>query len=79
MNSSIIFYHSRICVRCIRVRRLLNEIKTQYPEIKITEVLSINKLLDRELKTIPAIKINNKMIYGKNITKEIVLSELNLI
>ncbi|MFX0086426.1 MAG: glutaredoxin domain-containing protein [Candidatus Hodarchaeota archaeon] len=79
MNSSIIFYHSRICMKCIRVRRLLNEIKTQYPEIKIIKVLSINKYIKRELKTIPAVKINNKMIYGKDITKNIILSELNLI
>jgi glutaredoxin len=66
-------------MRCIRVRRLLNEIKTQYPEIKIIKFGSIDKFLKRELKTIPAVEINDKIIYGNNITKKVILTELNLI
>lgn len=74
----LIFYHSRLCMKCIRVRQILADLKKEYPNLNIRNVGALDKLLKRELKTIPAIEINNHLIYGSNITKELLLKELNL-
>lgn len=74
----LVFYHSRLCMKCIRVRQILADLKGENPDLIIRNVGALDKLLKRELKTIPAIEINNHLIYGSKITKETLLKELNL-
>ena len=75
----IILYHSRICMKCISARRLLSEIKEEYPETKITKVGALSKLImTREIRTIPAIEIGGEFLYGKDITKEKILGMLGI-
>jgi hypothetical protein len=38
----------------------------------------VTKLLKGELRTLPAIKINDTMLYGKEITEKRILDELGL-
>lgn len=78
MNTEIIFFHSLICPRCIRVRRLLNKLRKNYPELSITKVGSVTKVLRRELYTLPAIQIGETILYGKEITEKQIKAELGL-
>ncbi|MHA2244964.1 MAG: hypothetical protein ACXADY_08350 [Candidatus Hodarchaeales archaeon] len=78
MNTEITFYQSLICPRFIRVRRILGKIKEDYPDLIITKFESITKFLKRELHTLPAIKINKTILYGKEITENRILIELGL-
>ncbi len=79
MNPEIIFFQSLICPRCIRVRQILNTIQNNYPNLIIKKVGSITKFLKRELKTLPAVKIDETILYGKEITKNRILDELGLL
>jgi len=74
----IILYHSRFCMKCIAARRLLAEIEEEHPEIKITKIGALSRLMTREIPTIPAIEIGGEFLYGKNITKENVLKILEI-
>ena len=78
MNHQIIFFHSLICPRCIRVRRILKKIEEDYPNVKIKKVGSVSKFLKGELRTLPAMKIGEIMLYGKEITEERILNEIGL-
>ncbi len=79
MNPEIIFFQSLICPRCIRVRQILNTIQNNHPNLIIKKVDSIKKFLKRELKTSPAVKIGETILYGKEITENRILGELRLL
>ena len=78
MSHQIIFYHSLICPRCIQARKILKKIEGKYSNVKIKRVGSVTKLLKGELRTLPAIKINDIMLYGKEITEKRILDEIGL-
>lgn len=79
MNPDIIFFQSLICPRCVRVRRILNKIQNDHPNLNFENVGSITKFLRREVKTLPAIKIGETIFYGKEITENRILEELGLL
>ena len=74
--TEIIFYHSKICPRCIRTRHLVNEIEEEFKNVDIIRLGSVTKFLKRELHTLPALQIGEKIFYGKEITRENILIEL---
>lgn len=78
MNQDIIFFHSLICPRCIRVRRLVNTIHKNHPELDIKKGGSVTKFLNRELLTLPALRIGKTVLYGKEITENRIIAELRL-
>ncbi len=78
MNNEIIFFHSRICRRCVRVRRLLNKIQEEHPDLVLKKTESLTRVLRRKVYTLPAVKINDIFIYGKEITEDRILRELGL-
>ncbi|MFX0121327.1 MAG: hypothetical protein ACFFB2_12800 [Promethearchaeota archaeon] len=78
MNQEIIFLHSLICTRCLRVRRIVNKIQKNHPELDIKKVGSVTKFLKRELRTLPALKVGRTVLYGKEITELRILTELGL-
>ncbi|UCG01148.1 MAG: hypothetical protein JSW11_16210 [Candidatus Heimdallarchaeota archaeon] len=78
MQHQVIFFHSLICPRCIRVRKIMRKIENNYPNVKIKRVGSVTKFLKGELRTLPAVKINNFMLYGKEITEERILDKIGL-
>ncbi len=78
MNHQIVFFHSIICPRCIRARKILNKIEKNYPNVNIIRVGSVTKFLKGELRTLPAIKIHKTILYGKEITEERILNEIRL-
>lgn len=79
MDDTIIFYHSKLCMKCIRVRRIVDEIEKENPNIKIKRIGSLDKLITRKLRTIPALEINNKILYGLEITKDKIMTELKIL
>ena len=78
MDNELIFFHSRICPRCVRVRQLLKKIQEEHPDLVIKKIESLPKVILRKVYTLPAIKIDNTIIYGKEITERRILKELNL-
>ncbi len=74
--TEIIFYHSLICPRCIRPRRLLNELENEFKNLNFLRIGAVTKFLTRELYTLPALQIGENILYGKEITRENILSEL---
>lgn len=66
-------------MKCISARHVLAEIKEEYPEIKITKVGAISKLImTKEIRTLPTLEIGGEFLYGKDITKEKVLGMLDI-
>ena len=65
-------------MKCVRVRHILNELEREQPDLKIERIGALDILITRKLKTIPAIKINNKFMYGSEISKESILAELGI-
>ncbi|MFW9905490.1 MAG: hypothetical protein ACFFFH_14205 [Candidatus Thorarchaeota archaeon] len=79
MSYQITFFHSLICPRCIRARRIMRKIEENHPNIKIKRVGSVTKFLKGDLRTLPAVKINDIMLYGKEITEKRILDEIGLV
>ena len=73
----IIFYHSTICPRCFKPRKLLKELERDYPNLSIKRVGAITRFLGRKLRTLPAVQIGETILYGNEISKERVLQELS--
>ena len=73
----IVFYHSKICPRCIRVRKILKDLEKENPEIKIKRIGAISHFLKRDLYTLPALQIDDTILYGKDITRENILKNLS--
>ncbi|MFX0124410.1 MAG: hypothetical protein ACFFAE_12280 [Candidatus Hodarchaeota archaeon] len=78
MNHQVIFFHSLICPRCIRARKIMKKIEENYPNVKIHRIGSVTKFLKGELRTLPAIKIGDILLYGKEITEERIIEEIGL-
>ncbi len=76
MAKKITFFHSKICMKCIRVRRILGELEQERPDLEIERIGSLDRLITRKIRTIPAIKINDSFLFGSEITKEKILAEL---
>lgn len=79
MNHQIIFFHSLICPRCIQARKILNKIEQNYPNVNIKRVGSVYKFLKGDLRTLPAIKIGEIILYGKEITEKRLLDEIRVV
>ena len=57
----------------------MSKIEENHPNIKIIRVGSITRFLKGDLRTLPAVKINEIMLYGKEITEKRILDEIGLI
>jgi glutaredoxin len=71
------FYYFKFCPRCIKKLKLMNELEKEYPNIIIKRTPSLTKFIKRDLYTLPALQIGETILYGKEITKERILKELN--
>ena len=74
--TEITFYHSKICPRCVAARKLLKELETEFPHLKIKRIGAISHLVKREIYTLPAIRIGDTILYGKEITREKLLQQI---
>jgi glutaredoxin len=70
------FHYFKFCPRCSKKLKLVNELEYEYPEIIVKRVASLTRFLKRDLYTLPALQIGEKILYGKEITKERILKEL---
>ncbi|MFX0182446.1 MAG: hypothetical protein ACFE95_05110 [Candidatus Hodarchaeota archaeon] len=73
------FYYFKFCPRCVKKLRLLNELEKEYSDIIIRRTASLTKFIKRDLYTLPALQIGETILYGKEITRERILKELNSI
>jgi hypothetical protein len=74
--TEITFYHSKICPRCIAPRKLLKELEEEFPHLKIKRIGAISHFIRRELYTLPAVRIDDTILYSKEITREKILEKI---
>ncbi|MFX1516744.1 MAG: hypothetical protein ACFFC6_10565 [Promethearchaeota archaeon] len=79
MSYQVTLFHSLICPRCIRARKIIKKIEENYPNIKIKRVGSVTRILKGDLRTLPAVKINSTMLYGKEITEKRISDEIGIV
>jgi hypothetical protein len=49
---------------------LLKELENDFPHLKIQRIGAISHFIKREVYTLPAIKIGDSILYGKEIKRE---------